>query len=99
MQTEYIIIKEYCQKTNIDPTFIILLEEGGLIDTYIEEGEKCFPLSQLTNLEKYSRMYYDLSINVEGIEAINHILGRMTELQKEVSILRKKLRLYEPDDF
>ena len=30
--------------------------------------------SQLRDLEQYTRMYYDLSINIEGIEAIHHML-------------------------
>jgi len=95
MQTDYIIVKEYCQKTNMDPSFFVLLEEGGLINVFIEEGEKYFPATQLADLEKYSRMYYELSINIEGIEAIHHILQRMEGLQEELEILRNRLRLYE----
>jgi len=95
MRTDFIIVSEYCQKTNLDPSFFILLEEGGLINVYIEEGEKYFPASQLTELESYSRLYYDLSINVEGIDAIRHMLGRMKELQEEIEFLKRRLRLYE----
>ena len=35
MQTDLVIVSEYCQKCHIDPSFIILLEEGGLIDINI----------------------------------------------------------------
>ena len=31
MQTELIIVSEYCQKCHIEPSFIEMLEEGGLI--------------------------------------------------------------------
>ena len=31
MQTELIIVSEYCHKCHIEPSFIDLLEEGGLI--------------------------------------------------------------------
>lgn len=96
MQADLIIVKEYCLKTNMDPAFFILLEEGGLVNVYIEEGEKYFPATQLADLERYSRMYYDLSINIEGIDAIHHILERMKGLQKEIDLLRNRLRLYEP---
>jgi len=95
MQTDYIIINEYCRKTNLDPSFFFLLEEGGLISVYAEEGEKYFPASQLADLERYSRMYYDLSINIEGIDAIHHLLERMNGLQEEIETLRNRLRLYE----
>lgn len=95
MRTDFIIVHEYCQKTNMDPSFFVLLEEVGLINVFIEEGEKYFQASQLIDLERYSRMYYDLSINIEGIDAIHHILERMEELQNEIEALKNRLRLYE----
>ena len=81
MQTDLVIVSEYCQKCHIDPSFIILLEEGGLIDINITDGERYLFSSQLRDLEQYTRMYYDLSINIEGIEAIHHMLNRMRNLQ------------------
>ena len=47
--------------------------------------------------EQYTRMYYDLSINMEGIDAIHHLLGRMEEMQKEIARLRNRLSLYEEE--
>ena len=32
MQNELIIISEYCDKCHIEPSFIEMLQEGGLID-------------------------------------------------------------------
>jgi hypothetical protein len=51
-------------------------------------------LSELPNVERYSRMYYDLSINMEGIDAIRHLLERMEEMKQEMDSLRKQLLLY-----
>lgn len=95
MRPDYIIIKEYCKIARLDSGFLLLLEENGLIDVYIEEGEKYFSSGQLTELERYTRMYYDLSINIEGIDAIRHILNRMEKLQEELEYLRSRLRIYE----
>ena len=67
MQNELIIISEYCDKCHIEPSFIEMLQEGGLIDILTEGGERCLQFSQLPDVERYSRMYYDLSINIEGI--------------------------------
>ena len=36
MQTELIIVSEYCHKCHIEPSFIDLLEEGGLINVHTE---------------------------------------------------------------
>ena len=70
MQNEWIVISEYCDKCHIEPTFIDMLCESGLIDVEQEGGERYLPFSELPDVERYSRMYYDLSINMEGIDAI-----------------------------
>lgn len=95
MQTDLIIVSEYCRKTNLDPLFLNQLEEEGLITIYIEEGERYFPAMQLSDLEKYTRLHYDLAINIEGIDAIHNLQLRMQELEEEINYLRNKLNIYE----
>lgn len=94
MQNELIIVSEYCSKCCIDPGFIDLLQENGLIEVRSEEGERYLLFSQLPDVERYSRMYYDLSINMEGIDAIHHLLEQMEEMQQEINSLRSRLRLF-----
>lgn len=94
MQTDLIVISEYCYKSHIDPSFILLLEENGLIEIQHEGTEGYIVTAELRNLERYARWYYDLSINIEGIDAIRHMLERMDGLQSEINTLRKQLRLY-----
>ena len=94
MQTDLIIVSEYCHKCHIEPSFIDLLEEGGLINVRTEDGEHYLLVSQLPDVERYSRLYYDLSINMEGIDAIHHLLGRMEDMKREMNILRKQLLIY-----
>ena len=98
MDTDFIVIKEYCQKSHIEPSFIISLEEGGLIDVQVIEGERYLPVSQLRELERYTHLYYDLSINIEGIDAIRHMLDRMNRLQEEVAQLRRQLQVFRSGD-
>lgn len=95
MQNELIIISEYCSKCHIEPSFIDMLHEGGLIDIRTDDGKRYLTFSQLPDVERYSRMYYDLSINMEGIDAIHHLLARIEEMQKEIHSLRGRLRLFE----
>ena len=94
MQTELIIVSEYCQKCHIEPSFIEMLEEGGLINVRTEAGKHYLLVSELPNVERYSRMYYDLSINMEGIDAIHHMLERMDDMRREITSLRKQLLLF-----
>lgn len=95
MQTELIIVREYCRKCQIEPSFIELLEEGGLISVRTEDGEHYLLVSQLPDLERYSRMYYELSINMEVIDAIHHLLERMNRMRREIDLLREQLLLQQ----
>lgn len=52
------------------------------------------PTSQLAELERYTHLYYDLSINIAGIDAIHHMLERIELLQQEVRSLRNELEFY-----
>lgn len=99
MQADLIIINEYCRKTNLEPVFFDLLEENGLITIYIEEDERYFPSSELNDLEKYVRMYYDLSINMEGIDVIRNLQSRIQALEDRINLLHQRLRIYESDVF
>jgi len=97
MQNDLIIISEYCQKSHFDPTFLQMLDDAGLINIYTVADEKYLYTSQLPKLEQYSRMYYDLSINIEGIDAIENLLDRIQSLQQELNTLRNRLDIYESD--
>jgi hypothetical protein len=46
-------------------------------------------------VERYARLYYDLSINMEGIDAIHHLLDRIYVMQDEMRSLRNQLRFLE----
>lgn len=99
MQTDLIIVSDYCNKCHIDPSFIFMLEEDGLIHIREVEKEKYIDASELSELEKYTRLYYDLSINLEGIDAIQHLLSRMQNMQKEIKRLRNELNFYRFSEF
>ena len=55
MQNELIIVSEYCDKCHIEPSFIEMLQEIGLIDIWTEGGERCLQFAQLPDVERYSR--------------------------------------------
>ena len=40
MQNDLIIISDYCDKCHIEPSFIDLLQESGLVDIQSEGGER-----------------------------------------------------------
>lgn len=91
MENDLIIVNEYCIKCNIEPSFISMLEEVGLIEIKEITNERYIHFSQLHDLEKYVRWYYDLSINIEGIDVIKHLLEKINRMHNEILELRNKL--------
>ncbi len=89
---------EFCANHNIEISFIRSLQENGLIEIMTIEEKGYIQSSQLQELEKIVRLYYELDINLEGIETINHLLQRINNMQDEITALRNRLRLYETNE-
>ena len=96
MQTKnYIAVNDFCINHNIEISFISSLQQTGLIEIATIEEAAFIDAEQLQQVEKFIRFYYDLDINLEGIETITHLLNRMNAMQDEIISLRNRLRLYE----
>jgi len=96
MQKDNLIaVNEFCINHNIEVSFISSLQETGLIEIAFVEETAFIDAEQLQQVEKFIRFYYDLDINLEGIETITHLLRRMNAMQDEIISLRNRLRLYE----
>ncbi|MCK9220414.1 MAG: chaperone modulator CbpM [Bacteroidales bacterium] len=96
MQTEYLIaVDEFCATHNIEISFINSLQQTGLIEITTIQETGFIDADQLQQLEKFIRFYYDLDINMEGIETITHLLQRIQSLQDEIVSLKNTLRFYE----
>ena len=54
-----------------------LLQETGLIEITTIEETVYIHASQLQELERIVHLYFELDINLEGIETINHLLQRI----------------------
>ncbi|MGV3686650.1 MAG: chaperone modulator CbpM [Daejeonella sp.] len=88
---------EFCVHHNIEFSFIRNLCDFGLLQTVMVDKTEFIAESQLEKLERMLRLHRDLDINVEGIDAIDHLLERMRDLQAEIISLKNKLRLYEDE--
>jgi hypothetical protein len=96
MQTENMIaLDEFCSSHQVEISFIQSLEDYGLIDITIADRTLCIAHDDLPRLEMIVRLHNDLSINLEGIDAINNLLQRIDAMQNEIAALRNKLNSYE----
>jgi len=98
METELITITEYCSSSAVDPTFIEALEESGLIVLTVIDNDKFIHHEQLIEMERFLHFYYDLDINIGGIDAIMHLLHKVKAMQKEIQVLKTQVHLYEPNE-
>jgi len=98
MQTEeMIVVNEFCIHHNIELNFITALQQSGLIEITQAEEKWYVYENQLPQLEKMVRLYYEMDINLEGIETITYLLSRMNDMQQQIIQLNKRLGMYEKD--
>jgi chaperone modulatory protein CbpM len=95
MSEEIIPVETFCSYYQVEQTFVESLESYGLISISYKENQRFILKEELTELEKFSRMYYELDINIPGIDALKHLLEKIKELQQETETLRARLRIYE----
>ena len=94
METEYISIVDFCTGYEIDTSFIADLQESGLLQIITEDAGRFIASEHLPRLEKMVRFHYEMHINLEGIEAIMHLLDQVQQLREEIQHLQNKLKHY-----
>ncbi len=98
MKTKYYLtVEEFCDNHDIDISFVRSLQQSGLIELTTVKETTFIKADQLHLAEKYIRFYYEMDINLEGIETITHLLQQISTMQSEIISLRNRLRLYETE--
>ncbi|CAM1340846.1 chaperone modulator CbpM [Tenacibaculum aestuarii] len=92
---ELISIQKVIVHHNLDEQFIESIESFQLIEIVVKDTDKYVYVEQLPTLEKIIRLYYDLEVNMQGIDVINNMLDRMDMMRKTIQQLENKLKLYE----
>ena len=96
MSTEELIPADtFCAFHQVEISFVRRLHDSGLIGMTIREGSVFLPSSDLPELEKWIRLHYEMDINLEGIEAISHLLERLNRMQEEMVNLQNRIRFYQ----
>lgn len=87
--------EDFCSFYSIEYSFISSLHDQGLIELKAEDNRKCIDIDELQKIEKLIRLHYDMDINIEGIDAITHLLQKMNAMQEEIIRLKNKLKRFE----
>ncbi|MDG4946840.1 chaperone modulator CbpM [Weeksellaceae bacterium KMM 9713] len=93
METRYIKITEFCENEKIETSFLLELNREGLLRLEKQEEVEYIDQNDLPQIEMFARWHYELGVNLEGIDAMRHMLERMKEMQRQIQILEKKLQL------
>lgn len=94
-QEKYIMVSHFCKQTHIEDSFVKNLHEYGLVTFEVIENDFFIDEKDISEIERMFRLHTDLNINLEGLDALQQMLKRMRKLEKEMNILKKRLRLYE----
>ena len=90
-------VKEFCRHHQIETGFIEILCQSGLLVTFTIQSEIFLEEEALPVAEKWTRLYYELGINPEGLETVNGLLTKLAALKKEIKELKEKLSLYDQE--
>lgn len=98
MENQLITVEAYCTYHHTEPEFLDALEKGGLLTITIMDDNRFIDYDQLEQLERYARLYYDMDINVPGIDAIDNLLDKVKQLQQQIEDLRRHLEVYQANN-
>ena len=94
MSGNRLLYSECLRIYEVEESFIESLQEVGLIQVIDQDEDRFVAYDDLSDLEQFIRWYYEMDINVEGIDALRHMLQRVRSLQSEIAQLRHELQFY-----
>jgi hypothetical protein len=98
METRSLIqIEQLCTHCNIDESFVLSLHELGHIELVFEDNNPYINESELKSLESLIYFNTELNINLEGIDAIGHLIKRIEQLQHELHSVKSQLNIYHQE--
>ena len=88
--TERISREELVRIYKVEITFFDALQESGLLKTETVNNITYLSYDELHVFERLSNLYYDLEVNLPGLEIIHHLHAKMEVLKNENSELRRQ---------
>lgn len=95
MENNLIPVIDFCTYHKIEITFIQSLEDYGLLHTKKVKKTVFINTDEVSKLEKYIRLSQDLSINLEGLFAVSHLLELLQQKEDEMQALKNEINYYK----
>ena len=91
--TSYYSEQETAEYSRLEVQLIRQLHSAGVIESINVAGEEPrYSDEQLALLRRARRLHHDLDINMEGVEVILRLQGRLEALQRELEQYRRRQR-------
>ena len=84
MENITISVIQFSQFHKIEPQFVIDLYQNGLVILHERNQEFFIDEDDLQLVEKFIQFHYDLGVNIEGLEVIDHLLKQINHLYKQI---------------
>lgn len=97
MGNNLIPVQHLCTHYHAEASFVQSLHDFGLIRLATIEENYFVAEEQVKDIEQMIHLHYDLDINIEGIDAIQHLMRRIHAMQAEMNGLRNRLNRFEGD--
>lgn len=91
---ERISREKLVQLYQVEIQFFDELEEYGLLHVTTENNIKYILFEDLPLFEKLANWHYDLDVNVAGLEVLQHVMMKLSELQRENRNLRNQMSIH-----
>ncbi|WP_437920848.1 chaperone modulator CbpM [Sphingobacterium sp. LRF_L2] len=90
MANTWIKVRDLCASHQIEIQFVRELSNHGMIKIFVEKEIEFVDEEQLRPIEQFVSWYYDLELNIQGIEIAANLLQRIESLQQEIEQLKKQ---------
>lgn len=88
--------REFVAYYQLDLSFVVALEEQGVLETITIGPEQYLHPDQLAPLERLIRLHRELAVHVEDLDIVLHLLNRLEQAQAQANQLQNRLAFYEP---
>ena len=96
MATDSLIsAREFFTYHQLDVSFVIALEEQGIVETITIGQVRYLHPDQLPPLERLIRLHRELAVHVEDLDIVLHLLERLEQAQEQTKQLQNRLAFYE----
>jgi len=92
---KHIPLEEFAEFHKVKTTLIYDFADFGLIEIEEIEQKPCLVSKYIDRCESAIRLYRDLEVNKEGIEIILDLREKHEVLQKELMLLKHKIKKHE----